>query len=665
MRNPRHLLILLGFLAQALTWDSYFFGLIVFVLWVVALQLRKRNLRITLGAEGVSLLAGCLISISLSKLLHSSIHFFLGDGLVVLQLIRLMRPLSRREKLTSIIIACFHFGVLCTLAPNIRFAALFVAAIFLVPGALKEVFTEPETLLVRSHDGLLPEIRLVPTYRVALWLCLGSAFVFIAAPRFTGTPLQLRESLNEQGSLLDVILDPRRGGRANSQQVLLQVEGNSVGYLRCFALTEFDGVRWWANTRGKLKPTPYVPADRVQNHDRFARRRVFVKNAQYLGKYVPVDGSPVYMEQNFFTHPFRNVLSDALECNGMWTTGNNVYTYYLDKEAPAPELPKELRVRLLYHPRQSVRLEKWLAEATRKGTNTLNKSHLLELTLRNRFKYELGAPELDRLAPIDDFIFNKQEGHCERFAAAMALFLRMQGIPSRVVVGYVAATRNVFSGRLQARFCDAHSWAEGYFDGAGWVTFDATPGPPPGGGSSSFQDMLEDLDFAWYSYIVNFNGLAQRDLARNSIRLLSAVPRPAWDSAVKALLGFLALFLAIKFGSDRGWKWKFGTGRRNGSQARTAAARHSYDEMLNVLARRGVTKGAEQTPLEFLVRLRTDSPDVYNDAARVTQSFCDSFYGEQTLTPASLAETDAALARMRSGLEAAGNHATNHLTEGK
>jgi hypothetical protein len=134
---------------------------------------------------------------------------------------------------------------------------------------------------------------------------------------------------------------------------------------------------------------------------------------------------------------------------------------------------------------------------------------------------------------------------------------------------------------------------------------------------------------------------------------------------VKALLGLLAVSLAIKFGSNSRWKWKFGTAKSNTNRARTSAARHSYDEMLNVLARRGVTKGAEQTPLEFLVRLRTDSPGVYNDAARVTQSFCNSFYGEQTLTPESLAETDAALARMRSGLEAAGNHATNHHTEGK
>jgi transglutaminase-like putative cysteine protease len=582
-------------------------------------------------------------------------HFFLGDGLVLLQLIRLARPLTKREKLTSVVIACFHFGVLCTLAPNIRFVALFMSAIFLFPGALKEVFTEPETLLERSHDGLLPEIRLVPTFRVALWLSLGSAFVFITFPRFTGTRFQFRESMNDQGSLLDSLLDPRKGGRANSQQVLLQVEGSSVGYLRCFALSESDGVRWWADKSATLWFNRYESAETVRSSSRYLPRKVFVKNAQYLGHIVPVDGAPVYMEQNFFTRPRRNTVSDALECSGMWTTGNNVYTYYVDKEAPPPQLLPNLRKRLLYHPPQSARLTQWLQETTSKGTNVLNKSRILELHLRNQFKYQLGTPELDRLAPVDDFIFNRQEGHCERFAAAMALFLRMEGIPSRVVVGYVAATRNVFSGRLQARFCDAHSWAEGYFDGIGWVSFDATPGPPPGGEGSSFWDMLEDLDFAWYSYVVNFNGFAQKDLGKHTASLLGSVPRSTWNSLASMSLALLVASLVVRLFPGQGWKFRLPGLRRSAGQP-GAAARHSYDEMLQSFARTGLVKAPEQTPIEFLNGLRSTYPAAYNEAALVTQSFCDSFYGARALSRDQQAATDEALARLRSALKQTGKH---------
>lgn len=657
VKNPRHLFILLGFLAQGLTWDSYLFSICASILWLLAVTVLHRRVPVSLTSEALALLFGCIGSVAISKLGHGSMHFFLGDGLVLLQLVRLMRPLSNREKLTSTVIACFHFGVLCTLAPNIRFVVLFLAAILLFPGALKESFTEPDRWGDAPSLDPKRRIRRVPSMRVSLWLMLGSAFVFLTFPRFTGTPLQLREGFSDQGSLLDSILDPRRGGRANSQQVLLQIEGPNIRYLRCFALTEFDGVKWWKEEKVKLRVTPYlVTKEEVEHDKRYLGRKVFVKNSQYLGKIIPVDGWPVYMKQNFFTHPFSNILSGALECNAVWTTGNNIYEYYIEKEHRPEELDPATRRRLLYYPPQSTRLEKWLGEITSKGTNALQASRLLELHLRNHFTYQLGTPELSRLAPVDDLIFNRQEGHCERFAAAMALFLRMQGIPSRVVVGYVAGTRNLFSGRQQARFCDAHSWVEGYFENTGWVTFDATPGPPPGSGGSDFWDMIEDLDFAWYSHIVNFNGFAQRDLIANTLNVIKKVPRETLDGVGWLFLFFIGSGTTLKLAKDGRFRWKL---RLRGKPAAAARARHYYEEMLQTLEKQGKPKEPRQTPLEFLEQLRTHSTPAYNDAALVTEAFCESFYGETALGEQREAETRAALERLKS--ECA--HEKNHFVE--
>src|SRR6185369_17258002 len=120
----------------------------------------------------------------ISKAFHRSAHFFIGDGLVVLQIVRLIRPLNRREKLTSVVIACFHFGVLCTLAPNLRFVILYVAGLYLLPGALKEPFHDREATPHTSRNATPAKIQLVPTMRVCLWLLLGSVFVFITFPRF-------------------------------------------------------------------------------------------------------------------------------------------------------------------------------------------------------------------------------------------------------------------------------------------------------------------------------------------------------------------------------------------------------------------------------------------------------------------------------------------------
>src|SRR5262249_47582110 len=40
------------------------------------------------------------------------------------------------------------------------------------------------------------------------------------------------------------------------------------------------------------------------------------------------------------------------------------------------------------------------------------------------------------LDPVEDFLFNVKEGHCERYASALVLMLRTQGVPARMIKGY-------------------------------------------------------------------------------------------------------------------------------------------------------------------------------------------------------------------------------------
>ncbi len=649
MKNPRHLFILVGFLAQSLTWDSYAFAFGSTILWILAVTLFRDKYQLRLTTEAVALLAGCIASLAVSRMVHRSAHFFIGDGLIALQIVRLIRPLNRREKLTSVVIACFHFGVLCTLAPNLRFIVLYVAGLYLLPAALKEAFHDREATAYTSRMVEHAEIQLVPTMRVCLWLLLGSVFVFITFPRFTGSPLQLRDVFADQGSLLDNILDPRQGGRANSPEVLLQIEGLDVGYLRCFGLTEFDGVKWsapdtaslWSLELGRNRSD-------FEHRKRFLNRRVYVKNAHYLGGKVPVDGRAVYMEQSFFTTPKRNRDSDALECS-MWSASENTYEYFVDSRPnPEPLIPS-LRNHLLEAPPQSERLTNWLTEVTSEGTNALQKARLVEKYLRDNFRYQIGTPELNRLAPTDDFIFNRKEGHCERFAASLALFLRMEGIPSRIAIGYVPNGRNMFTGRMQVRFRDAHSWTEGYFDGIGWLSLDATPGPPPGTQSSDFLDMLDELEFGWYSHVVNFNGFGQRDLAAASGRFLEGIPPKVWTGTIWGLMALLIVAVIARSRFKVRFRWPWRTGKKRMSAE--AAARHYYDELLDVLRKEGLEKDAATTPLEFLVNLRERSASGYNDAATVTDHFCRAFYGEKTLTPRQQEQTQTALARLKNGTD--------------
>src|SRR6202008_3744488 len=111
------------------------------------------------------------------------------------------------------------------------------------------------------------------------------------------------------------------------------------------------------------------------------------------------------------------------------------------------------------------------------------------------------------LAPLEDFLFVQRRGHCEYFATALAILLRTQGIPTRVVNGFFGGEWNEFGGYYAVRQGDAHAWVEGYFPEAGWVMFDPTPTAPLSrGGIFGFFDRLYDAArIRWFTYVIDYD----------------------------------------------------------------------------------------------------------------------------------------------------------------
>jgi transglutaminase-like putative cysteine protease len=76
--------------------------------------------------------------------------------------------------------------------------------------------------------------------------------------------------------------------------------------------------------------------------------------------------------------------------------------------------------------------------------------------------------------PLAEFVFERREGHCEVFASALAILLRLQGVPSRLATGFAGGEAGG-DGELLFRASHAHAWVEAYRPGSGWVVVDATP----------------------------------------------------------------------------------------------------------------------------------------------------------------------------------------------
>ncbi|MEV6630669.1 DUF3488 and transglutaminase-like domain-containing protein [Actinoplanes sp. NPDC051470] len=91
---------------------------------------------------------------------------------------------------------------------------------------------------------------------------------------------------------------------------------------------------------------------------------------------------------------------------------------------------------------------------------------------------------------IASFLESKA-GYCQQYASALAWMVRAAGIPARVAFGFTrGGDRDGNTWTITNR--NAHAWTEVYFEGFGWVPFDATP--TSGVVGSSRSDWAPDVD---------------------------------------------------------------------------------------------------------------------------------------------------------------------------
>lgn len=79
---------------------------------------------------------------------------------------------------------------------------------------------------------------------------------------------------------------------------------------------------------------------------------------------------------------------------------------------------------------------------------------------------------------VHDFLFDTRLGFCEQIASALTVMLRTQGVPARLVTGYLPGTRDRIAGVFEVRARDAHAWVEVWFPETGWQAFDPTASVP-------------------------------------------------------------------------------------------------------------------------------------------------------------------------------------------
>ncbi|MDO5552441.1 MAG: transglutaminaseTgpA domain-containing protein [Planctomycetia bacterium] len=276
-------------------------------------------------------------------------------------------------------------------------------------------------------------------------------------------------------------------------------------------------------------------------------------------------GSNGFFEGDWYVRPGNEVDRTStfhLYTNSLSEQGQNELTPNQERVAPNMALFK--RIDLTRLAKLAALARQWDDESGLPKSDVISRAKYLEGKLRDSgdFSYTRGYVMRDRkLDPLEDFVANHPEGHCEYFAGALAMMLRAVDIPSRVVIGFLTIKNNPRTMVVQS---DAHSWVEAYVpadslkgtqssvrlpepdklkslwwrDG-GWLRLDATPessDPYMTKVAKSWQSWRGRVWNSWNSCVMNFDPSNQEALIYKPLRelyetVMDTVIKPAfWKS---------------------------------------------------------------------------------------------------------------------------------------
>jgi transglutaminase-like putative cysteine protease len=145
-------------------------------------------------------------------------------------------------------------------------------------------------------------------------------------------------------------------------------------------------------------------------------------------------------------------------------------------------VPAAIEERYAQPPTASPRVLDAALAATEGATTTYDKVRALERWMGERTEYSLDAP----LSPVgvdvvDHFLFETRLGWCEQVASSLVVMARANGLPARLVTGFVPGEVDRLTGTYVVRAEHAHAWTEVWFPDLGWVAFDPTASVPLAG----------------------------------------------------------------------------------------------------------------------------------------------------------------------------------------
>ena len=296
------------------------------------------------------------------------------------------------------------------------------------------------------------------------------------------------------------------------------------------------------------------------------------------------------------------------------------------------------------------------------------------LTSQNLFTYSLSQFGVDRdltIDPVLDFVMNHRTGHCEHFASALALMLRSQGIPARIVVGYHGGEYNKIGEHYKFRNSDAHAWVEMFIPletvpdldvtlestglAGAWVLLDPTPSRDDQLERTLYDEVVDSFEYAqllWDNYVLTMDPQQQEEALRKlginnvgakdlgvSTRLLRSIGIDFDQGMLRSLakpqsLLIFLIVISLLLGAGRlakiiRWGGLLRLTRPRNTRLRTQQASVMfYRRMEKFFTRRGHPRYAAQTQREYAVELTQwlCESEQESDIIKIPNQVVDLFY---------------------------------------
>ena len=455
--------------------------------------------------------------------------------------------------------------------------------------------------------------------------------------------------------------------QSNSVVMHVEVAGDSHGAYdlkwRGIALGVFDG-RTWSNPSEQF----VIPRGADGRYALWQTAGSRLKDSRLIHYRVLMEpiGTNIFFfapKPRYLSGVYREVASDRGGSIYNLDPEHPVSLYEADSEVVTPtaeqlrkaadQYPPEIELNYLQLPPLDARIPPLAERVTSDARNNYDRAAAIERYLLRNFGYTLQLPRTPPKDPLAEFLFVRKQGHCEYFASSMAILLRIEHIPARVVNGFRTSEFNDLTGNYVIRASSAHSWVEAYFPGYGWVSFDPTPGGgltvnTGWGRAMLYVDMIASF---WREWVVNYDANHQKALGQDAIQGSRSVVERArsWAQRQNAsllararrihrriiqsprrwtILGILLAVLllpATHAGGLLRW-WRERRLRANPQAAPAESAALWYQQMVRWLGRHGWEKTPAQTPAEFLMRV--EDPTIRRRLEKFTRAYEAARFGE-------------------------------------